>query len=185
MNKWEGGCTVLVKIIGSLLIGGAGVYLALALSRYERRRISVLDGYLSLLRYIKGQIDCFASPLSDILAGADPSILSACLGQSPTASDMYAKVRADDGSAPRTFPALPALLKGSHDYLTPEAERLLTAFSAEFGKTFRAEQVSRCDYYLDALTTERQTLSATLPARLRTTTTLCLCLTVASVILLW
>ena len=45
------------KLFGSLLLVGAGLYIALLLARYEHRRVGVLDGYLSLLRFIRGQID--------------------------------------------------------------------------------------------------------------------------------
>ena len=56
------------KIIGGLLILGTGGYIALAVNRFERRRLRVLDAYISLLYYIKGQIDCYALPVGDILS---------------------------------------------------------------------------------------------------------------------
>ena len=58
------------KLLGTLILLGAGGYVSLAMNRFERRRLSVLDGYLSLIQYIKGQIDCYAMPLTDILARA-------------------------------------------------------------------------------------------------------------------
>ena len=66
------------KLFGSLLLVGAGLYIALLLARYEHRRVGVLDGYLSLLRFIRGQIDCFSMPIGQILATVDPSVLAAC-----------------------------------------------------------------------------------------------------------
>ena len=69
------------KLFGSLLLVGAGLYNALLLARYEHRRVGVLDGYLSLLRFIRGQIDCFSMPIGQILATVDPSVLAACRGQ--------------------------------------------------------------------------------------------------------
>ena len=71
------------KLFGSLLLVGAGLYIALLLARYEHRRVGVLDGYLSLLRFIRGQIDCFSMPIGQILATVDPSVLAACRGQDP------------------------------------------------------------------------------------------------------
>ena len=62
------------KLFGSLLLVGAGLYIALLLARYEHRRVGVLDGYLSLLRFIRGQIDCFSMPIGQILATVDPSV---------------------------------------------------------------------------------------------------------------
>lgn len=169
---------MLVKIIGCLLLTGSGVYLAVSLTRYERRRLTVLDGYLSLLRTVKGQIDCFARPLSDILAGAHPSVLAACRGQS------YPPAGIPPGGK-RIIPSLPALISDGHDYLTPESERILTSFADECGNTLRTEQVGLCEYCLEALNEERRRLADALPVRQRTSAALCLCVTAASVILLW
>lgn len=164
------------KLLGTLILLGAGGYVSLAMNRFERRRLSVLDGYLSLIQYIKGQIDCYAMPLTDILARADPSLIAACLGlDGPRGSEP-----AGGGMLP-----LPSLVSESRLYLEPESERLLTAFTGELGNTFRAEQVARCDYYLEALTRQRGKLADTLPARLRVGSTLCMCCAAAATILLW
>ena len=108
------------KLFGSLLLVGAGLYIALLLARYEHRRVGVLDGYLSLLRFIRGQIDCFSMPIGQILATVDPSVLAACRGQ-------------DRASAERPAASLPLLLHESRGYLGAESERLLTCFAAQWG----------------------------------------------------
>ena len=141
------------KLFGSLLLVGAGLYIALLLARYEHRRVGVLDGYLSLLRFIRGQIDCFSMPIGQILATVDPSVLAACRGQ-------------DRASAERPAASLPLLLHESRGYLGAESERLLTCFARELGHTHRAEQVGRCDYYLSALEEQRGRLADSLPARM-------------------
>ena len=105
------------KLFGSLLLVGAGLYIALLLARYEHRRVGVLDGYLSLLRFIRGQIDCFSMPIGQILATVDPSVLAACRGQ-------------DRASAERPAASLPLLLHESRGYLGAESERLLTRTGA-------------------------------------------------------
>ena len=64
---------MICKILGSFFLLCAGGYAAVAVTRFEHRRLRVLDGYISLLYYIKGQIDCYAMPMPDILAKADPS----------------------------------------------------------------------------------------------------------------
>ena len=71
---------MILKIIGSGILLLAGGYISLAIAAFERRRLWVLDGYISLIYYIKGQIDCYALPMTDILAQADPVVLAACLG---------------------------------------------------------------------------------------------------------
>ena len=168
---------MLLKIIGSGILILAGGYVSLAIVAFERRRLRVLDGYISLIYYIKGQIDCYALPLTDILARVDPSILLACLGFDTETSRLSANpVKPCD---------LTAMVKQSRLYLHPESERLLTTMTGELGTTYRTEQVRRCEYYLSALTEERRKLYETLPGRLRTTCTLCLCCAVGTAVLLW
>ncbi len=170
---------MIYKLIGSLTLILTGGYVALTVSRFERRRMAVLDAYISLIYYIKGQIDCYALPIGDILLRADPELLAACLG-------VDGEVPADiprrflEGGAP-----LPALVRESRLYLGPECERLLMTFAGELGHTFRAEQVARCDHYIAALGEERRRLCESLPARVRVSTALSLCAALGAAILLW
>lgn len=165
------------KMLGSVILLLAGGYVSVAITRFERRRLRVLDGYLSLLYYVKGQIDCYAMPLSEILHRADPAVIAACLGLD---SDVPPPLPARDGDPP-----LPAMIRESRLYLEPEAERLLTTMTGELGSIYRTEQVARCDYYITALTEERRKLNDTLPARLRTACTLCICCALGAAVMLW
>ena len=165
---------MIYKAIGSLLLLLAGGYVTITVRRFEYRRLRVLDGYLSLLYYVKGQIDCYAMPIRDILTRADPCVLAACLG-----------LGREETGALGGCDSLPAMLRESRLYLEPEAERLLSTFTAELGSVYRAEQVVRCDYYIAALTQERRKLCDALPARLRITSTLCLCCALGAAVLLW
>lgn len=166
------------KCIGSLLLCGAGGYLAVLLSRYERQRLSVLDGYLALLRYIKGQIDCFSMPMEDIMASVSPSVISACRGEREIR-------RIYDLPYAETIPTFQGLVHQSRNYLGRETERLLSSFSSECGHTYRAEQVGRCEYYISALGEERRRLADALPGRLRTSSTICISCAIAAAVLLW
>ncbi len=162
---------MLYKWIGAGILMLAGGYATLAMNRMEMRRLTVLDGYISLLRYIKGQINCFAMPVGDILATADPTVLSACQGH-----------RGKGSGARET---LSELILDSRLYLEPETERLLQNFSAELGHTFRQEQVMRCDEYIQALGEERRKLAEATPTRIRINSILALCTTLGMTILLW
>ena len=168
---------MIFKLMGSLVLLLAGGYVSLSITRFEKRRLRVLDGYISLIYYIKGQIDCYAMPLSDILASADPAVLAACLGL-----DGQTNLRPPVLTADRP---IIAMVEESRLYLEPEVERLLTTLTGELGSTYRTEQVARCDHYLSALTQERRKLGDSLPARLRAVCTLCLCSAVVAALLLW
>lgn len=165
---------MIYKVIGCIVLLIAGGYVSLAVVRFERRRLRVLDGYISLIYYIKGQIDCYAMPLVDILAHADPALIAACLGLE------------SESTLPALPPApLPTMVQESRLYLEPESERLLTTFTGELGSALRGEQVARCEYYIQALTEERKKLNDTLPARLRVSCVLCMCCATLAAILLW
>ena len=170
---------MIYKLMGSMILVLASGYVALSVRRFEYRRLRVLDGYISLIYFIKGQIDCYAMPVPEILARVDPHILGDCLGLGRTPVD-FPQMRMRAGEA-----YLPAMVDESRLYLQPESERLLTTFAGELGSAYRAEQVTRCDYYIGALSEERRKLYETLPSRLRTCGTLCLCCAIGAAVLLW
>lgn len=172
---------MIYKALGSLFLLMAGGYLSVSVSRYQRRRLFVLDAYLSLIYHIKGQIDCYAMPLRDILAAVDPGLLAACLGSDDprTALELVPNLLATPESP------LPLLVRESRLYLEPETERLLTAFALELGATHRIDQVARCDHYITVLGEERHRLLETLPTRIRVGSTLCLCAAAGAAVLLW
>ena len=158
--------TLPVKLIGCLLVLASGGGFALTAVRYEKKKLDVLDAWLDLLFYIRSQIDCFLTPLAEILRNADKGLLQGCLG-SGNESDVS------------------ALLKASSAYLGEDARRLLEAFAREIGSNYREEQVKRCDYYISALREVREKQRAELPARLRVCTAISLCAAFGIAILLW
>ena len=168
---------MIFKLMGSLVLLLAGGYVSLSIIRFEKRRLRVLDGYISLIYYIKGQIDCYATPLGEILASADPAVIAACLGLDMTTPLPHLPLPAER--------PLSAMVKESRLYLEPETDRLLTTLTGELGSTYREEQVLRCDHYLNALTEERKRRRDTLPARLRATCALCVCCALGAAVLLW
>lgn len=172
---------MIYKALGSLILLLAGGYLSVSVSRYQRRRLLVLDAYISLVYHIKGQIDCYALPLRDILATVDPALLSACLGSDDprVALELLPRLL----SAPES--PLPLLVAESRLYLEPEAERLLTSLSHELGATHRMDQVARCEHYITVLGEERRRLLEAMPTRIRVGSTLCLCAAAGAAVLLW
>ncbi len=157
---------MLVKLIGSLLIALAGGGFAMAVCIFERKRLEVLDAFIALLFYIKGQIDCYALPISDILLGLDENILRGCM----------CKKRPE---------SIEEMIRHSKIYLEDESRRLMYSFAAEFGSTFREEQLRRCDYYIQCLCEERRRLSGEVPLRSRTGSALWICSSLGLLIILW
>ena len=46
---------MLIKLLGSLLIALSGTYFSFSFCKFQRKRLQVLDSYISLLFFIKGQ----------------------------------------------------------------------------------------------------------------------------------
>ena len=156
----------MLKLLGALLILSVGIFSAYLSVQYEKKRLTVVDGWIDLILYIRGQIDCYLLPIGDILLGGDRALFEACM--SPTnAAD------------------LPAILGASEIYLDGDAKRTLESFVREIGTGYREEQLKRCDFFIASLRTQRERIAAALPMRVRLCATLCICLSLATAILLW
>lgn len=156
----------MLKFLGALLIFAVGIFAAFVSVQYEKKRLSVVDGWIDLILYIKGQIDCYLMPLDDILSGGDRALFEACMSPSNAAD-------------------LPAILDASQIYLDGDAKHTLESFVREIGSGYREEQLKRCDFFISSLQTQRERIAAELPMRVRLCATLCICLSLATAILLW
>ncbi len=156
---------MVLKLIGGGILLAVGAFSAYHTIRYEKKRLSVLEGWLDLVLYIRSQIDCFLTPLHEILAAGEPS--------------------APGTGIPDGTGNLSALLKASSVYLDEENRRFLEAFVREIGSGYREEQLHLCDYYIGVLRTRREKAAAELPRRIRACRALCLCIAAGSAILLW
>ncbi len=156
----------MLKFLGALLILAVGVFAAFVSVQYEKKRLSVVDGWIDLILYIRSQIDCYLMPLDDILSGGDRALFEACMSPSNAAD-------------------LPAILEASGIYLDGDGKRLIEGFVREIGAGYREEQIKRCDFFISSLRTQRERIAAQLPLRTRLCATLCICIALATAILLW
>lgn len=157
---------LILKISGGILLILTGGISAFSLCRYCRKRMDTLDGFISLLQYIKGQVECYARPIDDIISSLPPDLLRYC--NCPTGAN-----------------GLDELIDESRIYLDRESLRQLTAFAGEFGSTFREEQVQRCEYYASSLRERRQVVAERLASEMRSGCAVCICVTVSLAIILW
>ncbi len=156
-----------IKLLGSFLIALAGGGISLSFCRFQKKRLTVLDSYISLLFYIKGQIDCYSRPLSDILLSADVSLIESCGYR---------------GDVPKS---LSQMLPHGKIYLDEESFRLLMQFADEFGSTYKQEQLRRCDYYIESLLERRRLLLEEIPSKNRVGSAIWMCASFALMIILW
>ena len=157
---------MIIKLIGTVLLSVSGVAIAVSVCRFQRRKLMPLDGLISLIFFIKGQVDCYARPVSEILASVPPDILVDCNSHSGAES-------------------LEEIAESCKSYLDDEPGRLISTFATEFGTTFREEQLRRCDYYIAALSEQRRQLEPAVAARSRSSSAVCICAALCVAILLW
>ena len=143
------------RLLGGVLLMGSGVGGAAFLCRRAAAQLSQVEGLLALIRTIRLQVECFAMPLSAILARCDERLLRQC---------------GYHGSLP---PAdFSVLLEGCR-IADPAAAEILCSFGAEFGRGYREEQAKSCEYTLSLLEERRQALSERLPVQKKLYSTLC------------
>lgn len=155
-----------LKLLGSALLLLAGIGNgALAVGR-EKEKLAVLDGWIELLRFIQEQIDCYLTPVEELLLLADKALLEQCRCQ-----------RKDCG--------LDAGLQRSAPSLQAESLRLLSAFAKEIGGSYREEQIKRCNYYRQALLSVRQKQAEELRGKSRLYRGMSICAAIGAALLLW
>ena len=153
------------RIAGAVILvvsGGVGAYL---MNSSESRALSQADCYISLLRYIRIQVECFAMPIGDIILGCDRELLAGCGFR---------------GDIPPT--TLSELIRQC-DIKDREICETVKGFADSFGKGYREEQLRECDYYIELLCERRRRIADELPKKKKLNTTLCVSWALALVIL--
>ena len=142
------------KAVGVALIFLGGFFISGRMNKRAESELRLTDSWISLMRYIKGQVECFGMPLENILSKCDRMLLYE-LG--------YKKE-----SAPKDFSEL---ISGC-DMPDEETAGIISEYAKEFGKYYREEQLKRCNYFLSALEEKRKQNSEKLPQKKRLNTTL-------------
>lgn len=144
------------KLAGAALLIICGGLTGRALCESSEVALCRTEGFISLLKYIRNQIDCYLMPVDKILSGCPADILDSC-GACPGIRSFTELLETCDGKLP------------------PDTAALLEKFAAELGTTYRDTQLKLCDYYINKLTAERDKLQSEAPAHRKMIMTLCIC----------
>ena len=155
-----------VKLIGSALVVIGGAAMAYNLNARAKRALSITEGLINLIRHVKTQVSCYATPIDKILSGCERSVFEAC---------GYAKEA--------TPQSIGELIEGC-PMLEGRALGVMNEFSRGFGKSYRADQVRLCESSIEELSALRSDISDKLPIRRKLNSTLCISSAMAIVILL-
>ena len=156
---------IFIRLIGALLLALSGAAMSRAVNARETAALSQTEGFIAFIRGARVQIDCFAMPITQILAMCDRSVYKACgyTGAVPSGLAEFAReCRVCD--------------KAAHE--------IFSGFASEFGRGYREEQLKACDYYSSLLEERRRMLSTVLPQKKKRNSTLLLSGALAAAILL-
>ena len=120
----------LIKAVGAVFIMLSGIVLSSSLCAADEKNINSTEALLSIVKFTKNQIDCFGIPIGEIFKRCDRELLEKCaVYVSPTSFEEFISVAE----------------------LPDEAEKIITAFSSEFGSSYRDGQLKSCDYCIAQL----------------------------------
>ena len=158
-----------IKYVGGGLLVVVSVLYCMQSNRQLRRVKRRLGAWIALLTHIRSHIACFGTPLREIVARADQTVLGA-LELNATEGIEQTITEHCRLDAPTLPGNSPALMKGLAD---------------ELGTVWRREQIERLDHYISALEKEQEAYAAGLNDRLRLRNSLCLCATLGVLLLIW
>lgn len=145
---------MLVKAIGSGLLLISSALCASRMISAEKAKIDLLETFISVISYIKNQIDLYSSPIKKILDGINEETLHRLHLNDPPQ-------RFDD------------ILEISELSIGEETEKTLREFSSSLGKSYREVQIKLCDKTLSELEAQKNALKNAFPSRKKTILALC------------
>ena len=155
---------VILRVLGAVIIAISGFGAAYVLNVGVREGITEVQSVISLIRFLRSEIECFSMPVPRALSRCPKEILVGC---------------GYTDSCP------PASIYSLTEHLSNGAvQTQLVRFCEEIGKGYREEQLSLCDYYISVFEEQRRELAQQLPMRKKVNLTLCISSALAVVILL-
>ena len=155
-----------MKIIGVLIIIFSSLVIAFELSVRVDKVARNVSSLRALLEYTKNMIECYSLPASEILRRSDEHLLLDCgYRKNSPARDFYELIC-------------------NSDIPDAEAKDILSAFARDFGKSYRADELSRCALYLDKIRSREQKLIKESAKKKRLIFTVAICSSLAVVILI-
>ena len=148
------------------MIAFSGAFAAYSLNKWAKDTLRQTEHLISLVRFLRAQIECFSMSVPKALERAPDEILSGC------------------GFSGEERPkSIGELIDGCR--ITDEAViRDMRRFSDDIGKGYREEQLTLCDYCLSLLEAERARIAGQLPLKIKVNSALSLAGAAAVVILL-
>ena len=146
---------MILKLVGSALVMISCIAVSRTVLTAERSKSEQIEAFISLLRYIRHQIDCYSIPMDRIFADCPLDILEPLGGKE---NDM----------------SFERLLKRKEIILEGEAKHILEEFSETLGKNYRDRQIKLCDIAISSLEGVRGAEQKKYAVKKKTVNALCL-----------
>ena len=154
------------KIAGALMLACSGAAFGAMLNRTVSAALRQNEAMMTLLRTVRGQIECFSLPIGQILEGCEREVFAACgYTEENTPHDLEEFISHVTAWDSRTV-------------------SIVSQFVAEFGRGYREDEVRACEYALSLLEERRCALAVELPVKKKRNMTLSVCASLALALLL-
>lgn len=150
--------TVIYKVLGAFLWLISGVYVSTEINKLSKARLEQVSAFIELISFVRLNIDCYATPMPDILAECDSKLIERCGGEN-----------ADKSTLANFF--------DSSDIILPkDAKKAVGEFCHTVGKGYKDSEIRMCDSYIIRLEKLREELSAKQPGSEKLSLTMCICI---------
>ena len=156
---------MICKILGGVILLSAATMSARTVMYSEREKIVQLEIFITLISYIRTQIDLYSAPIDKILSGCQKDILN----------------RLGVYTSPKSFAEL---LSFSDLLVDEESQKILLDFSSLLGKNYRDHELKLCERTIRELEAQKEKLIRIYPSRKKTAMALFLAIGGITVILL-
>ncbi len=157
----------ILKLLGSTMLIFSGFSVYFEIQKSENRKIKQINAYISLIEYIKKQIECFLLPIDSILCSCDEHIIRECIGSD---SD--------------EIESLDELFAATSFCIDAEAVAHISSFVRDFGSYYREGQIRACEICRDELSKISRTMCENTAKNKRVILTLCLCASLSVILML-
>ena len=156
----------ILRIAGALMIAFSGAFAAYSLNKSAKDTLRQTEYFISLVRFLRAQIECFSMSVPRALERVPDEILAGC--------SFLGKER------PKSL----SELIGGCQVTDQAVMRDMSRLADDIGKGYREEQLTLCDYCLSLLEAQRSRIAGQLPLKIKVNSALSLAGAAAVVILL-
>ena len=155
-----------MRIIGAIIIFFSSLMIAYTLSSKIDRDIKAASALRTVLERTRAMIECYSLSASEILQRIDDTVFADC--------------GISNGRSIRSFLDLAENINIADN----EMRDLMLSFAKDFGKSYRADELSRCTLYLEKIRTREQKMIKESAKKKKVIFTVAICASLAAVILM-